>query len=413
MEKIKNAYRYAKEKYRLLTTKRYTTLAGTLVFFLIMSIMPLSFWLTLIIGRLPISTENLLSLSVFKSVEKVLTFVQQEALNATTGASVVLVITTLYSATNLFYQIRRSGEIIYDFHEERLGLRLRLGALVLLIIVMAGAVAFLLVFALGSFLISRLLSSAWERVADYALLIALAFLLVLLLNMYICPYKEKAKSFLTGTILTVVAWAIAVAGFSLYLRVGNLSRLYGALSTVIVFLLWLYVLMICFIVGVIFNSEKILKKQEKQTKKHRGIKKKKRAHTVAMKIKLKSSVLVGLCSLLLLFPTPKGELADIAKPYLGMYECTQAKLGSKDCLEKFTYLRLELKDEENFILSYQEKGGKQKQIKGRYAYDKQRGTLTLQDNKGSFQREFPLQRGTLTVSLPVGNTILVLQFEQK
>ncbi len=275
MERVKRAYRYTKEKYRLLTAKRYTTLAGTLVFFLIMSIMPLAFWLTLILGRLPIDTSKLLSLSVFSSVKKVFDFVQKEALNATTGASVVLIITTLYSATNLFYQIRRSGEIIYDFHEERMGLRLRLGALVLLIIVMAGAVAFLLVFALGSFLFSRLLSSAWERAADYALLVALAFLLVLLLNMYICPYKEKAQSFLLGTLVTVGAWTVAVVGFSLYLRIGNVSRLYGALSTVIVFLLWLYILMICFIVGVILNSEKILAKQEKQSKKRRGIKKKK------------------------------------------------------------------------------------------------------------------------------------------
>ncbi len=274
MNKAQKIYHFLKDKYALLTLKKYTTLAGTLVFFLIMSIVPLSFWLTLIIGKLPVDTEQILSLSVFSSVRGVLDYVQKEAASATTGASIILILTTLYSATNLFYQIRRSGEIIYDFHEEKQGLRLRLGALVLLIIVMASAVAFLLVFALGSFLFSRILSNTWEKIADYALLAMLAFLLVLLLNMYICPYKEGIRSFLAGTGITVLAWVGAVVGFSVYLKISNVSRLYGALSTVIVFLLWLYILMICFIAGVIFNSEKILRKHEKQTKRRRTQQKK-------------------------------------------------------------------------------------------------------------------------------------------
>ncbi len=269
MNKAQKAYYYVKDKYALLSLKKYTTLAGTLVFFLIMSIVPLSFWLTLVIGKLPVDTEKLLSLSVFDSVKGVFEYVQKEAQTATTGASVVLILTTLYSATNLFYQIRRSGEIIYDFHEEKQGLRLRLGALALLILLMAASVAFLLVFALGSFIFSRLLSSAWEKVADYALLIALAYLLVLLLNVYVCPYKERVRSFLFGTTITVVAWIGAVIGFSVYLKISNVSRLYGALSTLIVFLLWLYILTICFIVGVIFNSEKILRKREKRLKKRK------------------------------------------------------------------------------------------------------------------------------------------------
>ena len=269
MSKPSKAFRYIKGKYELLSLKKYTTIAGTLVFFLIMSIVPLSFWLTLIIGRLPVSTEKILALPVFDSVKGVLEYVQQEASNATAGASLILILTTLYSSTNLFYQIRRSGEIIYDYHRKREGIRLRFGALVLLIIVMASAVVLLLVFALGSFLFSRLLPSAWEKVADYAFLACIAFLLALLLNVYICPFKENIRSFLPGTMITVGAWAIAVIGFSAYLKISNMTKLYGALSTAIVFLLWLYVLMICFIIGVIFNSEKILRKRKKTKNKQR------------------------------------------------------------------------------------------------------------------------------------------------
>ena len=267
MEILRRAYCFLRDKYRLLSLKKYSTLAGTLVFFLIMSIVPLTFWLTLFIGKLPISVEQVFRLSIFSSVRKVFDYIRQEAENATAGVSVLLLITSLYSATTLFYQMRRSGEIIYDFHPQHQGMRLRLGALLLLVIVMSTVIIFLLVFAFGSLLFSRIFSRRWEMVSDYLLLTIVAFLLDLLLNMYICPHKAKITDFLPGTLITVGLWAVAVAGFSVYLKIGNLGRLYGALSAVIVFLLWLYVMMICFIIGVIWNSERVLQKNKSRIKK--------------------------------------------------------------------------------------------------------------------------------------------------
>lgn len=275
MEKVRKVYRFLKEKYELLSMKKYTTIAGTLVFFLIMSIVPLSFWITLVIGRLPVDLDRILELPVFESVKNVLSFVRKEAVNATASTSVILLVTTLYSSTNLFYQMRRSGELIYDYRRMKKGLHLRLGALFLLFIVMFTVVAFLLIFAIGTFLFSLVLPRLWERVADYLLLATISFVLVLLLNAYICPYKTKIKYFLPGTALTVVGWGVAVTGFTIYLKIGNLAKLYGALSAIIVFLLWLYLLMICFIVGVIINSERV----RKSRKAERAYKKRKAEHT--------------------------------------------------------------------------------------------------------------------------------------
>ena len=270
MEKLRTVWRKLKKQYEVLASKKYTTIAGTLVYFLIMSIVPLAFWLTLLIGRLPIDFEHLLQLSVFSSVKQMLLYVQKEAVNATASTSIILLVTTLYSATNLFYQMRRSGELIYDYHRPKHGLKLRLGALALMFIVMALVVAFALVFALGTYLFSRVITGAWERFADYTLLLTLAFALVLLLNAYICPYKTQLKHFLPGTIFTLSAWAVTVVGFAFYLQISNMDKLYGALSTLIVFLLWLYVLMISFIVGVIINSEIVRFRRKQKIKKRKG-----------------------------------------------------------------------------------------------------------------------------------------------
>ena len=156
MGTVKKIYCYLQNRWELLSLKKFTTLAGTLVFFLIMSITPFFFWLTLLIGRLPLTAEEVLSLPIFETVKDVFLFVQQEAATATAGASVILLFTTLYSATNLFYQMRRSGEIIYNFHQKKQGIRIRLGALILLFVVMIAIVVFLGIFAVGGVLFSRI-----------------------------------------------------------------------------------------------------------------------------------------------------------------------------------------------------------------------------------------------------------------
>ena len=265
MKKLRRLYEYLRKRYVVLTAKKYNTLAGTLVFFLIMSIVPLTFWLTLLLGKLPVDIDRILELPIFDSVQNILIYIRNEAQNATSGVSVLLLVTTLYSSTNLFYQMRRSGEIIYDVVPKRKGIRTRIGALLLMFIVMFIVIAFFLLLAFGAFLFSRFLSPFWESVADHILLGLLAFALVLVLNAYICPYKAEVRLFLPGTAITVAAWIVAVIGFGIYLRISNMDKLYGALSTVIVFLLWLYVLMICFIVGIIFNSERIIHRKRTHT----------------------------------------------------------------------------------------------------------------------------------------------------
>lgn len=257
-------FAFLKSKYDLLSVKRYTTLSGTLVFFFIMSIVPLSFWLSLLLGKLPIQATQIFDLPVFDSVKNVFEYIQTEAQNATAGASVFLMVTTLYSSTNFFYQMRRSGEIIYGFSKKKLGLKVRLSALFLFFAIIFLIVTAFTLFALCMYLVYKLLPLNLGRIADYALLLALSFLFVLLLNVYVCPYKKPVKSFIRGSLWTVGAWAVAVVGFSLYLKWSNMDRLYGALNTIIVFLLWLYVLTIGFVTGVILNSENIQKGEAKK-----------------------------------------------------------------------------------------------------------------------------------------------------
>jgi hypothetical protein len=235
-----------------------------------------------------------------------------------------------------------------------------------------------------------------------------------LLNIYICPFKRPIKNFLKGTSITVVAWAVAIVGFTIYLKISNVKRLYGALSTIIVFLLWLYMLMLGFIVGVIFNSEKNKKKGKNASKKKH--KTANHAQTKNMKtIRLKTSFCSVICTLaLLLAPVKSDSIKEITKPYLGEYECTQAILGKNDLLKTYDFITLELKGDQTYLLKYAKNGGDPIEETGEYSYDIERQELCIESGKKGFlKRKFPIKNGEIFLSFRIASQQLLLKFEQK
>ena len=215
--------------------------------------MPFLFWLTFLFGRLEIDFDRILDLEIFAEFKDILHYLREQAQSAQAGASVILLATTLYSSTNLFYHMRRSGEIIYGCGRDKGGLALRISAVALIFVVMLLFVAGASLLLLGTALLRRILPSFAAQVAVYALLGAIAFLFLLLLNVYICPYRIGARSAVWGSLLTLLLGGLASFGFSVYAHLGTMEKLYGAAVFLIVFLLWLYVLMVCFVIGVILN----------------------------------------------------------------------------------------------------------------------------------------------------------------
>lgn len=252
-EHILEAYRNVRGAFSYLSSKKYTTLAGTMAFFLVMSVVPFLFWLTLLFGRLNIDFTRIFELGIFSEVKDLILYFRDSAQSATAGASVVLLVTTLYSSTNLFYHMRRSGEIIYDSRRKKGSIALRLSALGLIFLVMLLLFSGIGVFLLGNDILVRIFPSFVAQIGVYALFGVFAFALVLLLNLYICPYRIGVRSAVWGSLLTVLLGGLASFGFSAYTQFSSMEKLYGAAVFFILFLLWLYLLMLCFVIGVVFN----------------------------------------------------------------------------------------------------------------------------------------------------------------
>ena len=135
-------------------------------------------------------------------------------------------------------------------------------------------------------------------------------------------------------------------------------------------------------------------------------------------IKLRSSLLVGICVLLAAFSNffalKNSSLKEISKPYFGVYECERARFGDKDLLLNYAKLTLELQRGGVFTLHYCENNGREGEMQGRYSYDEKTQTITFQAEplKG-LKREFTLRKGVLTLSFPILDKQLCLIFKHK
>ena len=132
-------------------------------------------------------------------------------------------------------------------------------------------------------------------------------------------------------------------------------------------------------------------------------------------IKLKSSLVIGLCVLsMLLVGWVKNGLKDITKPYLGQYECKLATLDGINCLKQFDYIRLEIKQDGTFVLNFCEKTKGKDVIKGAYEYERETSSILFKIGKNQgYQRRFPIKNGVLYIVVPFGGKTLSMTFVQK
>lgn len=241
--------------YAVLSDYKYTTVAGTLVFFLVLSLVPLLFFLTLIFGG-RISAEQLFELELFDWAKGLIGYLDTHATDASAGAGVLFLATTFWSATGFFYHLRRSGEIICGVRRGKSGWKLRLSAIAFALISIV-LIAFTAGVLIGANILTRSLPSWLSWIVVYTVVTVFGFFGAWLLNAYACPYRVSPAKTATGSALTAFSWLLAAVFFRVYLAFSNPAKLYGALSAVVVFLLFLYWIMICFTAGMIYNFSRL------------------------------------------------------------------------------------------------------------------------------------------------------------
>ena len=109
-----------------------------------------------------------------------------------------------------------------------------------------------------------------------------------------------------------------------------------------------------------------------------------------------------------------GSLEEIARPYLGVYECKSLYFGGEDKKDIFDYFRLELKSKGELVLSYKLKNGRANQIPLTYEYDFTEKTVRIRGQWGvlSIDKKFPLKKGVISVTMSIFGKLAIVEFSR-
>lgn len=106
------------------------------------------------------------------------------------------------------------------------------------------------------------------------------------------------------------------------------------------------------------------------------------------------------------------SVKSLTKPYITTYDCTFARFGNEDLLEKYEYLKITFLDDKQLEVSYKRKNGKRKAHVCDYFYDEE--TKKFEAEVGilgfKFKQSTNIENGKFTVSMPILGRPLVLIF---
>lgn len=191
-----------------------------------------------------------------------------EQLTASPSAGLALVtgvLGALWSASGYVGAFGRAMNRIYEVEEGRPVWKLRptmlgvtLFTVVLLVIgalllVVSGPIAE----AIGGLIgLGPAALTVWN-IAKWPVLFAIAVVVVAVLYYWAPNVKQpKFRWMSLGSLLALVVWGIATAGFGFYVsNFGNYNATYGTLGGVIVFLLWLWITNLALLFGAEFDAE--------------------------------------------------------------------------------------------------------------------------------------------------------------
>jgi membrane protein len=245
--------------------------AAALTYYGVLSIFPALLVLVSAIGLTGHSATQALLNNIGQvapsSVSDILTKAVQNLQNSQRSAGVIVVVSlvvALWSASGYVAAFMRASNAIYDVPEGRpiwKTVPLRIGVTVLMLVLLAASSVAVIVTGGLADRVGRLIGigstavTIWEIAKWPVLLVIVSFMFGLLY--WASPNAKRPFRWVTpGGVLAVVLWLVASGLFALYVAgFSNYNKTYGALASVIVFLIWLWISNLAILLGAELNAE--------------------------------------------------------------------------------------------------------------------------------------------------------------
>ena len=176
----------------------------------------------------------------------------QQALNQSGSFGIIALVGLTWSALGLFSNLTGSLEIIFQVPSGRGMWRSRVLAflmtLILIVLVVVSFLASGILRLINAFLLSN--PSTWITIATFFLPLGVNLLIFVLLFRYVPSRLVNWDAVWPASILGAIALELAKAGFAWYLSsLANFQIIYGGIATVIILLLWAYLVACIFLIS--------------------------------------------------------------------------------------------------------------------------------------------------------------------
>ena len=120
-----------------------------------------------------------------------------------------------------------------------------------------------------------------------------------------------------------------------------------------------------------------------------------------------------LCLCLCAFTFDKNSsVKSLTHPYITTYECTFARLGNEDLLEKYDYLKITFIDDKQLEVSYKRNKGKRHAYVCEYTHNDENGQFEAEIGilGFKFKQVTTIENGSFTISMPILGKPLIMIF---
>ncbi len=249
-------------------TDNLTAYAAQAAFFIFISVFPFLMLFLNLLKYIPMfSNENIENWSLdflTPQIGELLKDIIKEAGEHGSGALIsITTVAALWACSKGVLGIIYGLNSIYKTTEKRGYIRLRLVAVFYTIGLIAALIIVLILMVFGNKILDLILlqlpvlSSLADAVRIIRWLVTFGFLILFFMFLYtiIPERKTKLKNELPGAVISAAGWIIFSVLYSFYIdNFGNQSSVYGSLTAIILFLLWMYFCMIILFFGAEIND---------------------------------------------------------------------------------------------------------------------------------------------------------------
>lgn len=247
-----------------MTKKNISAFAASTAFFLFLSMIPLLMALCAVLPYTSLTEANLLhAITQFTpdAMDAMVVRIVSDVYARSAGTITVFALVTIWSAAKAMLALIYGLNAVNDFEEKRNYLVLRTIACFYTVIILVAIVIALLVMVFGNVIVDLLLADipplhiVVRFIMHFRFLISWVILTFIFAMIYafVPSRKLRFKQQLPGAAFAAVLWSAASFAFAVYVDHFNGFGTYGSLTTVVILMLWFYMLMYILMIGAHIN----------------------------------------------------------------------------------------------------------------------------------------------------------------